>query len=144
MSTKIRELDESTFHDNGKSIYQRSLANAQVDNIKKANIPTINDITIEGTETGSFEANLDKFSYHFRAFYAGRGYGYEFFEPAYRYGFNTVLAHRYTGEDWIKQRSAMKREWEHVNPNTWHLVRDAVKHGWNRALDYRDLENGLR
>ena len=67
--------------------------------------------------------------------------GYAFFIPAYRYGFNSVLANEYTGQDWKKHRNKMEQEWEHTNPNTWQLFKDAVKHGWNTALDFRDLLN---
>lgn len=132
MTTYTKPLDS-------QSIYQQSLADAQVENVAKKNIPTIHTIPVEGVNVGTFSENVDNFHHHYQAFYAGQGYGFKFFEPAYRYGLETVLANHYYGQDWGKQRNHMQREWERINPNTWEIMKDAVKHGWNRALDIRDL-----
>ena len=69
----------------------------------KDDVPEINMIPVDSADSSEFEAHTENFERHFRAFYAGQGYGYEFFQPAYRFGFETAMANDYTGDDWSEQ-----------------------------------------
>ena len=146
MSTQEQKLDSLNFNEedgynSGDDIYQDSLADSQAENIAKEDVPETTVIAVDGADASNFDSNLDAFDRHFRAFYAGQDYGFDFFKPAYRYGFELAMAHEYTGEDWSEQYDNMRTTWQSTNPDTWDAVEDAVKHGWNKAQDVMDAQN---
>ena len=65
--------------------------------------------------------------------------GYDFYEPAYRYGFESATTHR--GRDWADVEPDLSRGWETArgqSPSTWEQVKDAVRDAWNRVAGGSD------
>jgi hypothetical protein len=70
--------------------------------------------------------------------YAQADRGYEYFEPGYRYGFES--AHRYRGRQWGDVESDLERGWEkyeHRGESTWEHIKDAVRDAWDRVTGHR-------
>ena len=82
---------------------------------------------------------------HWRKSYRDRPYaeadrGYEFYEPAYRYGFES--SNRYQGRSWNDAQSDLERGWDNVKDrgkSTWQQVKDAVRDSWDRATKNREV-----
>ena len=66
--------------------------------------------------------------------YSTRGYGYERYQPAYRYGYNVASESRYRGHRWDEIEPDLRRDWEMEHPNDrWEDFKDAVRHAWQRV-----------
>ncbi len=66
--------------------------------------------------------------------YARGDRGFEYYRPAYRYGFES--ANRYRGKEWNDVESDLRGGWdryEHRGQSTWENVKDAVRDAWNRV-----------
>lgn len=60
---------------------------------------------------------------------------YDYYQPAYRYGFES--AHRYQGRTWDDVESDLERGWEkfeYRSKSTWQQVKDAVRDAWDRVM----------
>ena len=76
---------------------------------------------------------------YWRQNYASRPYvradrGYEYYQPGYRYGFES--AQRYRGREWNEVESDVRRGWdrfEYRAQSTWENVKDAVRDAWDRV-----------
>lgn len=71
----------------------------------------------------------------FRADYQSRfgmrGQGYDYYQPAYRYGYDLAMDPRYRDYDWDRIEMDARRDWEmRGDQSTWEDVKDAVRHAW--------------
>lgn len=60
--------------------------------------------------------------------------GYEYYEPGYRYGYES--AHRMRGRRWEDAESELRSGWdrfEHRGESTWEHIKDAVRDAWDRV-----------
>ena len=63
---------------------------------------------------------------------------FRFYEPAYRYGFES--AHRYRGKSWDEAQRDLEHGWEDYKLRgklMWHEIKDAVRDSWDRATGNR-------
>ena len=72
--------------------------------------------------------------------YIGSHKDFEYWSPAYRYGFES--AHRYSGRNWSDVENDLRTGWdryEYRGPvkSTWEEIKDAVRDGWNRITGNR-------
>jgi hypothetical protein len=93
--------------------------------------------TTGGTTTGATDwTTEDKY---WRSNFASRPYastdrGYEYYQPGYRYGFES--ASRYWGRQWNEVESDLRSGWdryEHRARSTWENVKDAARDAWDRV-----------
>ena len=66
--------------------------------------------------------------------YFGVGRDYSYYEPAYRYGYES--ADRYTGRSWDDVQADLERGWENYTLRgklAWNEIKDAVRDSWDRA-----------
>lgn len=59
--------------------------------------------------------------------------GYEFYRPAYRYGYESARSNR--GRKWDDIESDLRSGWdkdESRGQTAWENIKEAVKDGWNR------------
>lgn len=78
----------------------------------------------------------DYFQQDWQRNYANRGYGYERYQPAYRYGYELGNNQQYRGRNWNEIESNVRRDWERQHPNDkWEDFKDAVRHGWQRVRE---------
>jgi hypothetical protein len=77
-------------------------------------------------------------NYRSRPYASSRNFDYDFYMPAYRYGFDA--AHRYEGKNWNDVESDLSRGWnsyEHRGQSTWEQMKDAVKDAWDRVTGHK-------
>jgi uncharacterized protein (TIGR02271 family) len=72
----------------------------------------------------------------FKARFGNRGYTYEQYTPAYRFGYNLASDPRYQG-DWAAVEPEARRYWEEKNQGTWEDFKDAVRHAWDKVRGRR-------
>lgn len=86
-----------------------------------------------GTERGTFDDYDDDFRRHYDSTFATTSYGYDRYQPAYRYGYTLANDRRYQDTAWNSVEPTVQRRWEETNEGTWDEFKDAVRHGWERA-----------
>jgi hypothetical protein len=75
----------------------------------------------------------DDFRRDFESRYQGRGFSYEEYEPAYRFGSSWADDDRYRDSDWYAVEPEARRSWEARGRGRWEDARDAIRYGWERA-----------
>jgi hypothetical protein len=70
---------------------------------------------------------------HYDTTYAGTGYDYSRYEPAYRFGRDLATDEFYRDYVWMDVEPEVRRHWEESNEGTWEEFKDAVRHGWDQA-----------
>ena len=66
--------------------------------------------------------------------YAAVGRDYDYYEPGYRYGFES--AERYRGRSWNDVQADLERGWDNYKLRgklAWNEMKDAVRDAWDRA-----------
>ncbi len=66
--------------------------------------------------------------------YAQAGRNFDYYEPAYRYGFES--ADKYHGRSWDDVQDDLQRGWENYKLRgllAWNEIKDAVRDSWDRA-----------
>ena len=79
-------------------------------------------------------------NYRSRPYASSGSQDYNFFQPAYRYGYES--AHRYSGKSWNDVESDLRRNWdtyEHRGKSTWEQMKDAVRDAWDRVTGHRPV-----
>lgn len=68
-----------------------------------------------------------EFRQHYTTSYGTTNRDYNYYRPAYRYGYLLANEPRYRDWDWSRTEEEARRRWEETNgPDTWPDVRDAV------------------
>jgi hypothetical protein len=84
--------------------------------------------------THTFDRYDTDFRDHFDQMYANRGYTYNDYVPAYRYGYDLAINERYSGRDWSEFEMEAQRDWQQRHPDSaWDDFKDAIRHGWERV-----------
>jgi uncharacterized membrane protein len=91
-----------------------------------------------GMGTGFAGEDWDMYDQTFRSDYQTRyglsGFGYDYYQPAYRYGFDLSREERFRGYDWDRLEPEARRDWESRGiGGAWDDVKDAVRHAWERV-----------
>lgn len=81
--------------------------------------------------SGRFENFDSDFRRDWESRYRNTGFGYERYQPAYRYGYE--LGNRYQGRNWNDFESDVRSDWERSHPNDrWEDFKDSIRTGWER------------
>lgn len=95
---------------------------------------TIRD-TLRHTEVNieEIEPEIEQgYERHFGTMYGETGRDYEYYQPAYRYGYALRSSGRYSNFQWNDVEPELRRDWERRNPDSaWDDIKDAVREGWN-------------
>jgi uncharacterized protein (TIGR02271 family) len=91
---------------------------------------------------GSFDVYEPEFRQHYTTVLAGRGYPYEHWAPAYRYGYALANDPRYTGRNWAAIEADARRDWEQRYGETWEESKGAVHYAWEKLRGERPVEEG--
>lgn len=68
--------------------------------------------------------------------YAKADLGYSYYEPAYRFGWES--RQRHTGRKWEDVEGDLMREWDArrgTSKSTWQEIKEAVRDAWHRIKD---------
>lgn len=95
-----------------------------------------------GTDQGRWANQWNNEDRWWRENYANRPYvsadrGYDYYGPAYRYGYET--ANQYRGRNWNEVEPQLRGGWdryEHKSKSTWDEIKDAVKDAWDHVTGH--------
>ena len=74
------------------------------------------------------------FRNHYQSHFANTGFGYEQYQPAYRYGYTLANDPRFRGRDWADIEPDARIFWTtHYADSPWEQFKDAVRHGWQEV-----------
>jgi hypothetical protein len=68
--------------------------------------------------------------------YASADLGFDYYRPAYRYGFESAT--KFSGRKWDDIQSDLRSGWERYEyrgSSAWDKVKDAVRDAWNRVTN---------
>ena len=90
-------------------------------------------VEVEQIADADFKREAGQFRTHYDKTYASTDYDYDYYDPAYRYGY--AAAGTYGDRDYNALQGDLRRDYEdrYGNDSAWDDVKDAVRHGWNRA-----------
>lgn len=72
---------------------------------------------------------------HYDAFLANSGYPYDYYAPAYRYGYGLAGNARYKNSTWAVIEPEVQQDWEREHPGTWDRFKAAIRHAWENVQD---------
>jgi len=87
---------------------------------------------VQGPHGITFESFEPDFRANYQSMLGGTGYPWDYYVPAYRYGFDLGAAPGWPSE-WQQVEPYARDQWERHNPNTWDRFKDAVRYSWQRA-----------
>jgi len=96
------------------------------------------------TDYGRFDDYVTDFRNNFTTTYGTRGYTYDRYEPAYRYGYTVATDRRYANKDWAAIEADVRRDWEKNNQGAWEDFKDSIRYAWDRVRGYSAAEATAR
>lgn len=77
------------------------------------------------------------FRSHYSSAYANRGHNYDYYRPAYYFGYQLASDDRFHDRKWDEIEMDVRREWENQGKirGAWEEFKDAVQHAWNRVTE---------
>lgn len=91
-----------------------------------------------GMEMGpraDFDTYSGSFRQHYQTSLAGTGYPYDYYEPAYRYGYELAGDERRASRQWEEIEPEVRQDWEQEHPGTWEQVKNSVRHAWEEVKE---------
>jgi uncharacterized protein (TIGR02271 family) len=76
---------------------------------------------------------------HFTTAFTNKGYPYEQYVPAYRYGAELAADPRYQNKEWSAIEPEVRRSWEARQPGSWERFKEAMRYAWDRARGRRPM-----
>jgi hypothetical protein len=83
-----------------------------------------------GVPMHAFDFYDADFRNHYANTFGDRGYTYNQYMPAYRYGYDLARNDRYRDMNWTSVEPDARRFWDERHPGTWDEFKDAVYHAW--------------
>jgi uncharacterized protein (TIGR02271 family) len=102
------------------------------------------DVEVEQVDTGTtigtraFESFDNTFRTHYSQQYGSGGQPYNYYQPAYQYGYTLANNPRYRDYDWNRIESEARTQWESQNQGTWENIKDAVRNAWDSVRNAVD------
>ena len=81
-------------------------------------------------EQDTLAAHETTFRRHYIETYGPDGEPYQYYEPAYQYGYGLARSGRYSGWGWPELEAEAQRGWSGDN---WQSIKDAVRHAWQET-----------
>lgn len=67
---------------------------------------------------------------HYNTYLVDSGYPYDYYVPAYQYGYGLASDVRYQHRSWDVVERDVQRDWELEHPGTWDRFKNAIRHAW--------------
>jgi hypothetical protein len=78
---------------------------------------------------------------HYQTNYAGGGYTYEQYGPAYRYGYDLAVHPSYSSYEWADLEPTAQSYWEETNAGTRNQFKEAIRHAWQEVKEAVDMDD---
>lgn len=86
------------------------------------------------TDQTDFDPESPDYRNHYNASLANTGYPYDYYVPAYRYGYGMASNARYQNSTWNVVETDARQDWEREHPGTWERFRDAIRHSYEDVM----------
>lgn len=89
-----------------------------------------------GSETSASQRMVDPdneeidYHSHYNMCMANTGYPYDYYVPAYRFGYGLANVARYQNSTWAVIAPDVRHDWEREHPGTWDRFQNAIRHAW--------------
>jgi hypothetical protein len=102
-------------------------------------------------ETGMREADMSKtvdydtdfdmenpvYRNHYSTYLVDSGYPYDYYVPAYRFGYDLSRNPRYQNSSWDVVEMDARRDWENDHPGTWERFKNSIRYAWEDVTGQR-------
>lgn len=86
---------------------------------------------------GNYDADFDMenpvYREHYNNTLTDTGYPYDYYVPAYRYGYGLASDARYQNRSWDQVEPDVRRDWEREHPGTWERFKASIRHAWEKT-----------
>lgn len=82
------------------------------------------------SDLSGFDTESPVYQNHYNSYLADTGYPYEYYVPAYKFGYGVASDVRYKNRTWDVVEPDVRRDWEREHPGTWERFKNAVRHAW--------------
>jgi stress response protein YsnF/uncharacterized membrane protein len=93
--------------------------------------------TAHATDTTGFNVYDADFRRHYSTTFGKSGSPYDYYMPAYRYGYTLGTDKRYTDRDWTALEPEFRRSWAEQNQGPWEDFKDAIRYAWDKVRGRR-------
>lgn len=84
-------------------------------------------------DSADFDPENPLYRSHYNDTLVGTGYPYDYYVPAYRYGYGLASDARYQNSTWDVIQPNARRDWEREHPGTWDRFENAIRHAWENV-----------
>ena len=91
-----------------------------------------------------FDAENPSYRNHYNKYLSNAGYPYDYYAPAYQYGYGLARDARYKNSTWDVAAPDVERDWEREHPGTWDRFQKAIRHAWQDVSGQDDRPNGAK
>lgn len=92
-----------------------------------------------------YDDYVSSYRQHYQSRYSTAGYDFDYFDPAYRYGYYLGTNRVYNSYDrWDDLEEKARHRWDYDYSDTygtWDQFKDAVRHAWEEVKDAVDFED---
>jgi hypothetical protein len=67
---------------------------------------------------------------HYSTYLADSGYPYDYYVPAYKFGYGLTQDTRYQNQNWDRIEMDARRDWEREHPGTWERFKNSIRYAW--------------
>ena len=127
ISKRARVIEEVTIR---KDVQERT--ETVRDTVRRTDVD-VQNLESEQPRTAGVFTDDTEFRKHYETNFGKRGYTYEQYSPAYRYGSQLAGDTKFGAGEWTKIEPEARRYWEERNEGTWADFKDAVRHSWEKA-----------
>jgi uncharacterized protein (TIGR02271 family) len=109
------------------------------DTVRRTEVEVEQPTAPSATTTQGLQDGEAEYRRHFTTTCADKGYPYEQYVPAYRYGAELAADPRYQNKEWSVIEPDVRRSWEARQPGSWERFKEALRYGWDRARGRRPM-----
>ncbi len=102
------------------------------DTVRRTEVNVEDDTAVENATTAQ-RFDVESFRTDWQQKHQARGFTYDQYKPAYRFGHDIRTQGHFGGSNWNEVEPNAKSTWEQKNPGTWEHFKDAVRHAWEKA-----------
>jgi hypothetical protein len=88
------------------------------------------DMERTGNYRTEFDPEYDVYRLHYNTYLVDTGYPYDYYLPAYRYGYDLAGDTRYQNNTWDAMEPNVRQDWERQHPGTWDRFKSAIRSAW--------------
>jgi hypothetical protein len=83
-----------------------------------------------GNYPSEFDPEYEVYHIHYSTYLVDTGYPYDYYLPAYHYGYDLASDTRYQNGTWNDIEPNIRQDWERQHPGTWDRFKAAIRKAW--------------